>query len=488
MPGGTAALAQCARHRSGARSRPLHLRAHAAALQHARRPQAGGRRVPARAAAVAARAAARDGRSRPRPARDRAGAADGATSGATRSSIARWRRASWSPRSSPIARAALAVPRPRVARRRDAGVLRAIIRRCSTRIYERSAPAFARVLRAACTSQGNRVVPPGGERDAVAAVGSACVAREGDAPRSLHRSSCSSSNDGRLAYLYDVIGQLDPPRRAFALGLWMPNAAARAERFKALTLGVGALPRIAPADAAVRPRVLRPGDDADAHRGRRRRHAGARRRRAASGRACSAAAICPTMPARQLRDIDEEPIDAAWLVEAIGAGRRARARRAARSDRVRPAAVRRGRRGGARATCSSRCARCARYRMLMWTLERIGIRAPAVYARGGAARGAPRRARRPPRLRGAGAVQGALALVARMASVRTLDAATAQALDRAARRAAADRGRPVRAARSRAGCATTLAGAIKPRRHHRGWRCSRRCPGRRRATARSRGR
>src|SRR5207244_3407335 len=46
---------------------------------------------------------------------------------------------------------------------------------------------------------------------------------------------------GRLAYLYATIGQLGPARRAFALGLWMPNAAVRAERFKALaTDGVAA--------------------------------------------------------------------------------------------------------------------------------------------------------------------------------------------------------------------------------------------------------
>src|SRR5262249_10022661 len=50
------------------------------------------------------------------------------------------------------------------------------------------------------------------------------------------------SNDGRLAYLYDTIGQLDPPRRAFALGLWLPAGAPRVDRFKQLaTAGMNAM-------------------------------------------------------------------------------------------------------------------------------------------------------------------------------------------------------------------------------------------------------
>ena len=184
----------------------------------------------------------------------------------------------------------------------------------------------------------------------------------------------------------------------------MPNAAARVERFKALALGVGALPRVAHADAAARPRVLRSDDDADARRGRRRRHAAAagvarvlvaRVRRQRSAR----------RPARQLRGVEEDPIDAAWLVEAIGRldvrqradrldqiafGQRVFGARRRRRARRR---VRRGARAGAlpHADVDARAHRHPRA---------VGLR------RGRAPGGAHRRPRRPPRLRGAGAVSG----------------------------------------------------------------------------------
>ena len=49
------------------------------------------------------------------------------------------------------------------------------------------------------------------------------------------------TSEGRLAYLFDTIGELDPPRRAFALGLWITNASVRLERFKTLaSSGIGA--------------------------------------------------------------------------------------------------------------------------------------------------------------------------------------------------------------------------------------------------------
>ena len=44
------------------------------------------------------------------------------------------------------------------------------------------------------------------------------------------------SAKGRIAYLYDVVGHLDGPRAAFALGLWLPDRAARLERFQALLM------------------------------------------------------------------------------------------------------------------------------------------------------------------------------------------------------------------------------------------------------------
>ncbi len=114
------------------------------------------------------------------------------------------------------------------------------------RIYERSAPVFA-VLAASLRVQGNRVVPPGAVRQGQAERGDVEALWEGVVVEKVTRADrfiqqLLELNEGRLAYVYDVIGGLDPPRRAFALGLWMPNATMRAERFKALTIGAGRLP------------------------------------------------------------------------------------------------------------------------------------------------------------------------------------------------------------------------------------------------------
>ncbi len=114
-----------------------------------------------------------------------------------------------------------------------------------------------------------------------------------------------------------------PPRRAFALGLWMPNAAVRAERFKALTVGAGAYREShlrtlplgrASYDLTMTLARVEVGADgtpaAPASRGFWSR--------------VFAGTDLPDDAARQLRGIDEDPIDAAWLVETIGIARRAR--------------------------------------------------------------------------------------------------------------------------------------------------------------------
>src|SRR6185503_16390655 len=120
------------------------------------------------------------------------------------------------------------------------------------------------------------------------------------------------------SYLYDVIGQLDAPRRAFALGLWMTNASARVDRFKALVLGVAAfreshlrtLPlgrasydlsmTLARIQAAADGTPLPPAS------------------RGLWSRVFSGTDL-PDASQREFRNGDEEPIDAAWLADAIGA-------------------------------------------------------------------------------------------------------------------------------------------------------------------------
>ena len=99
----------------------------------------------------------------------------------------------------------------------------------------------------------------------------------------------------------------------------------------------------------------------------------------------------PDDAARQMRGIEEDPIDAAWLVETIGS---VDVRR--RADRLDQIAF--GQRmfgaadAAARADVFVAVRAVTRYRMLMWTLERIGIRAPVAVRRGRAPGGADRRA------------------------------------------------------------------------------------------------
>ena len=290
------------------------------------------------------------------------------------------------------------------------------------RIYERAAPAFA-ASSGSLRVQANRVVPPGG--DPAAALWEAVVLEKVTrADRFLQQ--LFELNDGRLAYLYDVIGALDPARRAFALGLWMPDATVRVERFKALTLGVGAYREShlrtlplgrASYDLPMTLGRVEVGPDglpvAPAARGFWSR--------------VFAAGDLPDDPARQLRNIDEDPIDAAWLVDQIGSvDVRVRAERLdqiAFAQRLFTAAP-----AGARPDVFMAVRGLGRYRMLMWTFERIGIRAPSVYAM--AARQAARIGAIDGR-RGFEAqaqFQGALAILARMKMVTTLDASRTQAL------------------------------------------------------------
>ena len=307
-----------------------------------------------------------------------------------------------------------------------------------TRLYERSAPAFA-AFSSSLHIRANSVVPPGavghvqgeplrqaqGERDAVSALWESVVLEPVTRPDRFV-SQLFELNDGRLAYLYDTIGQVDPPRRAFALGFWMKDATQRAARFKVLTT-VGTtsyrewhlrtLPfGRSPYDLAMT--LLRidvgptgaPAPPAS----------GAWWSRVFSGNDVT------DESARQTRGAEDDPIDAAWLTEAVGdADVR---QRGGRLDQIAF-----GQRVFGTATADERgdvfvaLRAFSRYRMLMVTLDRIGIRKPAVYA------GAARHANRLSTIDGhrgfvaLAQFQGALALVARMASVRTIDVPGAEA-------------------------------------------------------------
>jgi hypothetical protein len=295
-----------------------------------------------------------------------------------------------------------------------------------TRIYERSAPAFA-AFSSGLRVRANRVVPPS-ERDDVVAMWEAVVGEKVTrADRFIQQ--LFEMNEGRVASLYDTIGQLDPPRRAFVLGLWMPDAAARADRFKALaTSGTGAFRewhiRTMPFNRASFDLSMALGRiDVDANG-----VPSPPRSRGFWSRLFSSLDL-PDDAARQLRAIDEEPIDAAWLAETIGA---ADVRQ--RSERLEQIAFGQrvfgelGAAGRDRADVFIALRALSRYRMLIVTLDRIGIRTPSLYV--AAARHAARLSVIDGR-RGFVAqaqFQGALAVISRMARVRTMTVAQAQTL------------------------------------------------------------
>jgi hypothetical protein len=258
------------------------------------------------------------------------------------------------------------------------------------------------------------------ERDDVSALWEAVVLEKVTRPERFIQ-QLFETNDGRLAYLYDVIGQLDPGRRAFALGLWMPNAAARVDRFKALASAainsfrewhLRAMP-FARASYDVGMTLARIEVDETG---------------------MAAAPSSRTFWSRALPggggSDDDRPIDAAWLVEAI-----ASADVRQRSERLDQLAF--GQRLARIVTAANDRDRSEmlfavrmfpRFRMLLLTLERIGITNASVYA--ATVRHAARVAV-PEGHRGFVAeaqLQGALALVARAAAVRSLDAPKAEVL------------------------------------------------------------
>ncbi|MBI3491010.1 MAG: hypothetical protein HY047_04350 [Acidobacteria bacterium] len=292
-----------------------------------------------------------------------------------------------------------------------------------SRLAERAAPAFA-AFSSGLRIRANRVVPPG--RDEAVGLWEA-VTQEKVTRVDRFVAQLFELDEGRLAYLYDTIGQLDAPHRAFALGSWMTNPQARADRFKALaTFGIDAFHdwhvRTQPFGRAaydlsmVLTRLQVDDTGVPAAPGSR-----ALWSRVFGGADLSEGA------AKQIRGVDDDPVDAAWLTETVGSvdvrQRGERLDQIAFGQRVFADAWKSG---SADVFVALRA--LPRYRMLLFTLERIGITSPAVYA------AAARHAARLSALEGRrgflaqAQLQGSLALVARMARVRTLTAPRAQTL------------------------------------------------------------
>jgi hypothetical protein len=291
-----------------------------------------------------------------------------------------------------------------------------------THLHQRAAATFA-VFAGSLHVVDSRVVPPGG--DAAVPLWESAVGEKVTRPERFVRELFSRS-EGRVAYLYDGIGQLDAPHKAFALGLWIRSTPVRADRFKALSIWTeGAyhewrlktMPFARPiydvASLLTRVRVAADGTPLPP-----------------ASRAFWAAAFegaglpdAGTKPG----GAGDEPADAAWLAQTIASGdvnqRNARFDEFSFGQHAFAAAS-----AADRADLLIALRAFGRYRMLMLTLDRLGISKPSVYA--AAARHAGRLAALD-RHRGFTALaqfQGTLALVARMMRARTIDPPKAEAL------------------------------------------------------------
>ena len=291
-------------------------------------------------------------------------------------------------------------------------------------LYERGASAFAGYV-SHLEVRGNRVAVPGGDR--AAPLWEALLGEQTGQPGRFIR-QLFIKGDGRLAYLYDTIGSLDAARASFALGLWIPDERRRLERFNALGAAVAS---IAPEWSVDQFPFRRPTHDLVSMLLRVEPGAtGAPRApmwQALWARVLNIANDASERNTTRNMPHDGRPIDAAWLVDALLHGDAP-----SRSERLDQFAF--GQRAllitGSEAVPDALLVLRAfpRFRMLMLTLERIGVRRPALYA--ALVRQAERvsdveTTRAHAALAG---FQGSIALVERLTRVRTIDSSTAETL------------------------------------------------------------
>jgi hypothetical protein len=293
-----------------------------------------------------------------------------------------------------------------------------------TKLYENGAAAFSGFA-AHLRIRDNHVEPAGGAPAAAvwqALLGESVAKPERFVPALFARKG------GRLAYLYDTIGALDAPRRAFALGAWLPDPGRRRDRFNALA--AAATSAFGEWDVKGFP-FKRPAHDLLSMLQRVEVDPTGRPRFPAA-RHFWACALDST-PSRDVpllsreADSPDELIDAAWLAELLleGEGRRRLERldQFAFGHRVFAAA---SDSGTADAVAAIRA--FPRYRMLMLTLERIGVSEARVFS-AFARRAEEMSALDPARGHTALAqVQGAIGLIVRLLGVRSIDRAMAQRL------------------------------------------------------------
>ena len=305
-----------------------------------------------------------------------------------------------------------------------------------TFLHEHAAGAFAAFGDSFHVS-GGRVSVPGGTE--VEPLWEAVVHERVSAPERFARLLFGESG-GRLAYLYGAVASADGPAARFALGSWIPDPHLRLERFTRLAgncIGnysewhVEALPFSRPlSDLPVlllRMRVRPTGAPA------------APATRAFWAEVFNASDTIPgeepaAATAGSGADLKGEAglIDAAWLVDVTGRvdmySRGERLDQLAFGQRVFAASADTASSPGSTADALTAVKAFGLDRMLLLTLERIGVRRPSVYTVVLRAAAAVASAGRGHRFSSTAQYQGALALVARMHRARTIDAATAERL------------------------------------------------------------
>lgn len=247
-----------------------------------------------------------------------------------------------------------------------------------TDLYERGAAPFAAFASSVRVRAGH-VVTPGAEADR--AVWEAVIGSPVDAPDRFIRNLFLPPSGGRLAYLYGTLALIDEPKVRFALGPLTHDTGARVERLRGLAAAAASLygewkldsfPFTRPLHdlALLLTRLRVEADGAPLPPSDR-----AFWREVWSVPPVSGSAT-PTSPGATTPDTE---IDAAWLADAAGSGNMFD-----RGDRIDQFSFAQ-RVFGSEATTDRSDAIAAvrafpRQRMLMLALERMGFRAPALYA------------------------------------------------------------------------------------------------------------
>src|ERR1051325_10368064 len=291
------------------------------------------------------------------------------------------------------------------------------------RLYEEHAASFAAFGEALRIRDG-RLVSPGGAQGL--AVWEAILDAKAAAPDRFVPALLGAAH-GRVALVYAALTHLDAPHVRFALGSWMPDPQARLERFKMV---IAASVQHTEWEVERWP-FARPANDTTLMLTRVRVELDGRPAAPASRlfwRRVFDGIDAPDDPARLLRNGREDGvIDAGWLADNICVqDLRVRAERLDQlsfGQRVFGSVEE-----GALPDALVAVRTLPRFRMLMLTLERMGIRSPRVFS------AAARHAEQLTSLSGRrafvafGQVQGALAVLARLERVHRLPRPAIEAL------------------------------------------------------------